>query len=731
MVSLVNGLDGPAGFGETSVAFGDDTSTEVDVTGVFGAGGINFFGTSCSQITVSTNGTITLGSGVPSTSVIEDGLAQSVLPFIAPFFADVDLTADETGLGPTTGGTSTGSDRIWLDTDAASRTVTVTWDDVGYYNNGLDKRNAFQVQLIDRSDVGAGDFDIVIRYEDIQWTTGELQDGVGGLGGNAARIGFSDATGVNTIELPGSTVGEDQLGLHATRGVGNGSPNGRFVYDFRDGEIEFLQAMDDVLQVGLGGRIDTNIFDANGGLADINTRDTTVEVSSVNGRSGNVGNDLELPAILGSNSASLRFNTDGTAFLEMTAVDLEDIAPGSVVTTQVSYTVTDSAGNTSTARVQIEFGDTVVTNSEDVVDATDGKTSLREAILRAQTTDGADTITFDLAEGDRRLDMNTGLGPLVIEAVEDVTINGDIENDGIADVVIDGGTRSDALFMIEDGGSATLVGLGITDTFVTGGQAARGADGASGDPVPDGADGRIIGEDGQNGRDGAVGGTGADAGPTGVIMNAGTLEIDRSVILGNEVVGATGGTGGAGGNGSEGADGGDTSPVLQDGDLPDGQRFGGSGGNGGESGTTGDGGDGGQAAEGILNYGSVIFDGANVGSIGTLFSAGGDGGAPGTTYTADEAAAGGLSGEGDFKFGDGGPGLSPANKSGLFGGSEQSGGMIVNVGDAAGSTGDLFADTVYFLHEGTPEILEGTGGPSASTPLPVDILSGSEIAAPA
>jgi len=82
-----------------------------------------------------------------------------------------------------------------LDLDTVDHIFTVTWDDVGYYNSHANKLDAFQIQLIDESATGAGNFDIEFRYEAINWTTGDASGGSNGLGGTVARAGFSAGDG--------------------------------------------------------------------------------------------------------------------------------------------------------------------------------------------------------------------------------------------------------------------------------------------------------------------------------------------------------------------------------------------------------------------------------------------------------------------------------------------------------------------------------------------------------
>ncbi|MDD2266028.1 nidogen-like domain-containing protein [Sulfuricurvum sp.] len=206
MASLVNGLGGAVGFGENSLARNDDGSnsfyTPIDLTSIF-PNGLNFFGQTWNGVYVNNNGNITFGSSLSSFTPSAIG-ADFYYPIIAPFWADVDTRTPYTNTNPngyvtpTAGGNSQGSNLTWYDIDPTTGTFTVTWDDVGYYYTNTDKLNAFQLQLIS---TGNGNFDIIFRYEDINWTTGDASDGTSGLGGTVARAGFSAGDSSNYYEF--------------------------------------------------------------------------------------------------------------------------------------------------------------------------------------------------------------------------------------------------------------------------------------------------------------------------------------------------------------------------------------------------------------------------------------------------------------------------------------------------------------------------------------------------
>ena len=211
--TAVTGLGGAAGFGEVSLPRGDDTVAQVNVAAVFDSGfligGVRY---GADQLYISTDGLISFGTGFSGVAATASAIAA---PFFAIFNADVDTRLD--GEGAESGG-------IWLDIDMVQDCVTITWDDVGFYRRNATATNTFQIQLFDR---GNGGFDVVYRYQDITWTSGDLQ---GGLGGAAALIGYRAGTNGTATLLPGSGDGSAQPGLPGA--LGNTGVKGLWVYGF-------------------------------------------------------------------------------------------------------------------------------------------------------------------------------------------------------------------------------------------------------------------------------------------------------------------------------------------------------------------------------------------------------------------------------------------------------------------------------------------------------------------
>jgi hypothetical protein len=217
-----------------TLAPNDDGSSQASER-VFFPQALNFFGTEQRFAFVNNNGNITFVNALSTFTPF--GIAQGTTPIIAPFFADVDTR-------PPTGGHG-GRVTYGVALNAAAfggRNVSCfTWDSVGYFARHTDKRNTFQLLIVDRSDVAPGDFDIYFNYSQLQWETGDASGGSNGFGGTPVRAGFSAGTpgSANTFfEFPCSGVTRTCLDTDGG-GLRNTSTNstvrGRHIFRVRGG----------------------------------------------------------------------------------------------------------------------------------------------------------------------------------------------------------------------------------------------------------------------------------------------------------------------------------------------------------------------------------------------------------------------------------------------------------------------------------------------------------------
>jgi len=190
---------------------------------------LNFFGVNFNTLFVNTNGNVTMAA--PLSTFTPFGLTATNSQIIAPYFADVDTRNSSSGVTTFGNGLFNGFNAFG-----------VNWINVGYYAQHVDKTNSFQLLLVDRTDTGAGNFDIVFNYDNVGWETGDQSGGSGGLGGDSARAGFSNGSGLpgTSFELTGSAVngaflngGPDALTTHDL----NSNVPGRYVFEARNGAI--------------------------------------------------------------------------------------------------------------------------------------------------------------------------------------------------------------------------------------------------------------------------------------------------------------------------------------------------------------------------------------------------------------------------------------------------------------------------------------------------------------
>lgn len=173
----------------TEVAPNDDESSP-EITLPFT---LNFFGRQFTSLWVNNNGNVTFDG--PRSTFTPQPLATLDSPMVAAWFADVD-----------TRGAASHPIRFGSGTVGGRPAFCVDYDHVGYFAQHDDLLNAFQLFIVDRGDVAPGAFDIVLRYTQLQWETGDLSGGTGGRGGTSAAVGYTKGTGQpgTFLELPGS-----------------------------------------------------------------------------------------------------------------------------------------------------------------------------------------------------------------------------------------------------------------------------------------------------------------------------------------------------------------------------------------------------------------------------------------------------------------------------------------------------------------------------------------------
>ncbi|MES2737686.1 MAG: nidogen-like domain-containing protein [Verrucomicrobiota bacterium] len=146
---------------------------------------INMFGTNYSNCYVNNNGNITFDAALPSFS--PSNIATLGVKIIAPYWSDVDTRPAASGVVSYGQGTVNGR-AAWA----------ATWDHVGYYSQGTDKLNTYQVVIINRSDLAVGAFDIEFNYDSIQYDYASAADAY-------ARAGYTNGSNVS-YEVPGSGI---------------------------------------------------------------------------------------------------------------------------------------------------------------------------------------------------------------------------------------------------------------------------------------------------------------------------------------------------------------------------------------------------------------------------------------------------------------------------------------------------------------------------------------------
>jgi Ca2+-binding RTX toxin-like protein len=209
MATLISGLGGAAGYGENSfrttpLSSGnlDDGSVQVNLTSVFGAGGLNVFGTSYTSVFVNSNGNLTFGGA--NTTFNPTALTSVGRPIVAGFWTDIDINK---------GG------EIYWDLDPASGRMIITWVNVAPFSGT--GTNSFQIVL---GTTPTGDLSVDYIYNTVGFTNGN---------GGTAVVGVSNGT--NTQILAEGSGNAAVLSGYPTNNFDTDDPNGIFGVDFLGG----------------------------------------------------------------------------------------------------------------------------------------------------------------------------------------------------------------------------------------------------------------------------------------------------------------------------------------------------------------------------------------------------------------------------------------------------------------------------------------------------------------
>lgn len=517
----------------------DEYQSDIDITSIF-ENGLTIGGVTYTTFSVNTNGNVTFGGGL--STYTPGAIDDTNYEIVAPFWADVDTSDSSSVTNP--------GDVFW-DFNAARDSLVITWNDVGYYDTHFDLQNSFQLELLDR---GNGNVEIVFRYTDVEWTTGDASGGTGGLGGTVARAGFS--LGDTYYELPASGYQGAMLSLENT--AGNTGVTGVWQFIVAGGQVQGVGTDGNDNFVGTAGN-DNYLGDlGNDTLIGNGGNDTLLGGLGDDSIAGGPGND----SLSGGDGSDTIFGGTGADTIQGgdTAADLGDLIYG-------------GDGND---RIFGGFGNDVI-HGELGNDAIYGQVGADRLFgeAGADTIDGGygnDTIfggiDNDLLRGGVGADsLDGGDGnDTIFGGTENDVIFGRAGNDQLfgeaGNDTLDGGYGDDTLYggagndlLRGNVGADRLFGLDGNDTLIGGAQndalyGQVGADrlfGELGNDILDGGDGNdsLFGGDGN---DSLYGGYGSDA------LNGGN---GNDLLLGGVGAGADWLFGGAGNdtmNGGLGAD---------------------------------------------------------------------------------------------------------------------------------------------------------------------------------
>ncbi|MEL7346364.1 MAG: Ig-like domain-containing protein, partial [Pseudomonadota bacterium] len=373
--------------------------------------------------------------------------------------ADLLASSDTAGVGGTNqlGLTAAIYGRAALDqgtTNQATLTVTVTGvnDAPTAVDDQVGTTEDAAIQIDPRlgdSDPDTGD---VLSLQSID-TTGTL--GSATIQGGVVQYDPGQAfqflaAGAQTTDTFGYTITDGELTASATVTV--------TITGVNDAPVAVNDTAETDEDTPTSGNLLTNDTDA---------EDDTLTIVEVAGQSVTFGTPITLPS-----GALITLSDDGSFDYDPNG-QFESLVEGAFATDSFSYTVSDGNLGTSTGQVAVRVNgrnerepvSLFVNTAEDVVNDSDGQTSLREAI---------NAINSGAATGDIRFDPGTfGLGPIEIdltlgtlEITGDTSILANLDGNGLPNLVLDG--LGAARVLSVEGASVTLDGVTLENGAASG-----------------------------------------------------------------------------------------------------------------------------------------------------------------------------------------------------------------------------------------------------------------------
>ena len=356
---LINTLGGSTGFG-TVVLFGDesprrrrsdDGSSLIpanDITSIFGTQGLDFFGHQYTSLYINNNGNITFKGPSPTFTPRPNWQVRRGQSYHRAILG----RCRHAGRGRNARRRAAiRRGQIWS-TRVSTPPTTCSpshgmMSDItrpaAEHENLLD---AFQLQLIS---LGNGDFDIVFRYENINWTTGDASGGHDGLGGTPARAGYSagDDNSSHYFELSGSGDQSSMLALPST--TGNTGIQGVYVFQVESGNVTSAPVANGAIQF------------SDSDAAEINT----ASFVPLNGGAGYLGTFSLDPVSETSGTGSVAWHF---ALASNEVQQFFSPSTGSPVTQAYDVTIAGDHSSSTTERVSLTVG----TTADDVFDFNPG-----------------------------------------------------------------------------------------------------------------------------------------------------------------------------------------------------------------------------------------------------------------------------------------------------------------------------------------------------------------------